>query len=281
MPDTGVASVQMIGRASMVLKVLSEGASEGMRLSDVALASGLGKSTVSRILRALIDVGYVETDASGKRYRLGYCLFNLGNAARRFHIIELARPALARLAAATDDTIFLSLRDGDQAHCVDRQTGAYPIRTLTLSVGDRRPLGVGAGSLALLAFETEAEIDRIIAGTREARRPFPAFGDDALREMIRASRVRGYVVNDGHIVSAMNAVGVPVIDADGRVAAALSIAAIRERVAPPRLEEIAALLKAEADELGKVIGQRRDSDARPPEMVRRGREHEGRPGPAA
>ncbi|WP_163025831.1 IclR family transcriptional regulator [Chachezhania antarctica] len=280
MPDSGVASVQTIGRASMVLKVLSEGDSGGMRLSDVALAIGLGKSTVSRILRALIDVGYVETDASGKRYRLGYCLFNLGNAARRFHIIELARPALARLAVATGDTIFLSLRDGDQAHCVDRQTGAYPIRTLTLSVGDRRPLGVGAGSLALLAFEPEAEIDRIIATTQEARRPFAAFGDDALRGMISASRARGYVVNDGHIVSAMNAVGVPVIDADGRVAAALSVAAIRERVEPPRLEELVALLRAEAGDLGTVIGRRRDSEARTQELQGRGTGNDGRSGPA-
>ncbi|MFC4670927.1 IclR family transcriptional regulator [Seohaeicola nanhaiensis] len=267
MPETGVASVQTIGRASMVLKVLSESSSDGMRLSDVAMAVGLGKSTVSRLLRALIDVGYVETDELGKRYRLGYCLFNLGNAARRFHIIELARPALARLAEVTNDTIFLSLRDGDQAHCVDRQTGAYPIRTLTLSVGDRRPLGVGAGSLALLAFEPEAEVERIIATSHEARRPFTGFGDDALRAMVSDARARGFAFNDGHIVSAMNAVGVPVMDQNGRVAAALSVAAIRERMTAPRLTELVALLTAEAAELGKSIGRRRDHAARPLEVT--------------
>ncbi|MBK0329622.1 IclR family transcriptional regulator [Rhodobacteraceae bacterium F11138] len=254
--------MKTIGRAAMVLKVLSEADSDGMRLSDVAVAIGLGKSTASRLLRALIDVGYVETDALGKYYRLGYCLFNLGRAARRFHIIELARPALARLADRTDDTIFLSLRDGDQAHCVDRQTGAYPIRTLTLSVGDSRPLGVGAGALALLAFEPEAEIKRIVASTREARRPFAAFGDEALCEMVLRARARGFAVNDGLIVSAMNAVGVPVIDGNGRVVAALSVAAIRERVAPPRLEELAALLKAEAADMGPMIDRHRAHEAR-------------------
>lgn len=238
----------------MVLKALSEGGSDGMRLSDVAAAIGLGKATASRLLRALVDVGYVETDESSKRYRLGYCLFNLGNVARRFHIIELARPGLARLAEATDDTIFLSLRDGDQAHCVARQTGAYPIRSLTLSVGDRRPLGVGAGSLALLAFEPDAEIERIIAANREARRPFAAFGDAALRAMVAEARARGFAFNDGHIVSAMNAVAVPVIDGQGRIAAALSIAAIRERMTSPRLEDLVALLTGEADLLGKMIG---------------------------
>ena len=242
----------------MVLKVLSEGSSEGMRLSDVAVAIGLGKATVSRLLRALMDVGYVETDERGKRYRLGYCLFNLGNAARRFHVIDLARPALARLAAATGDTVFLSLRDGDQAHCVDRQTGDYPIRTLTLSVGDRRPLGVGAGSRALLAFESDAEIERILAANREARRPYTAFEDDALRAMVAEARKNGFAFNDGHIVSAMNALAVPVKDGEGQVVAALSIAAIRERMTATRLAELVALLQAEASELGKTIGGRRN-----------------------
>ncbi len=254
LPNAGGASVQTIGRASMVLKVLSEGGSDGMRLSEVAAEIGLGKATASRLLRALVDVGYVETDEASKRYRLGYCLFNLGHVARRFHIIALARPVLERLAEATDDTIFLSLRDGNRAHCVDRRTGAYPIRSLTLSVGDRRPLGVGAGSMALLAFEPQAEIDRIIAANREARRPFAAYGDEALRAMVAEARARGFAFNDGHIVSAMNAVAVPVIDGQGRIAAALSIAAIRERMTSPRIEELVTLLKIEAAQLGTMIG---------------------------
>lgn len=257
-PDNSVASVQTIGRASTVLKSLSEGPTEGMRLSDVAEAVGLGKTTVSRLLKALIDVGYVELDAEGRHYRLGYCLFNLGNAARRFHIIDLARPGVARLAAVTGDTVFLSLRDGDQALCVDCQTGAFPIRTLTLSVGDRRPLGVGAGSLALLAFEPEAEIARILTANREARQAFSAFDDAGLRGMIERTRAAGFSFNDGRIVNAMNAVGVPVLDRDGRVVAALSIAAIRERMAAPRLEELVAHLKAEAADLGRTLDARRD-----------------------
>ena len=69
-------------------------------------------------------------------------------------------------------------------------------------------------------------------------------------------RAQGFAVNDGHIVSAMNAVGVPVIDPAGRVVAALSIAAIRERMAPPRLADLVALLQAEAVALGQGMSAR-------------------------
>lgn len=256
MPDRPIASVQTIDRVSHVLKALSERTSDGMRLSDVAEYIGLSKTTALRLLKALIEVGYVEYDEARKLYRIGYCLFNLGISARRFHIIELARPCITRIAAATGDTVFLSMRDGQQAHCVDRQTGSYPIRTLTLSVGDRRPLGVGAGSLALLAFEPDAEIERILTGNRDERRDYAAFDDAELRRMVVETRRNGFSINDGHIVNAMNAVGVPVLDQAGHVACALSVAAIRERMTPPRLQELVTQLQTEARDLGQIIDNR-------------------------
>ncbi|MFV0514409.1 MAG: IclR family transcriptional regulator [Jhaorihella sp.] len=257
------ASVQTIGRVSQVLRALAEGPADGMRLSAVAGAAGLGKTTALRLLKALAEVGYAEFDDDARLYRLGYGLFLLGQSARRFHIIDLARAGLDRLAATTGDTVFLSVRDGDVAHCIDRRTGSYPIRTLTLSVGDRRPLGVGAGSLALLAFESDAEIDRVLAANAAERRAYPGFTDAALRAMIVAARQSGHAFNDGRIVTAMNAVGVPVLDEAGRVAAALSVAAIRERMAPDRLAGIVGRLKQEASELGGLLDGRRRAAARP------------------
>lgn len=262
MPESEGASLQTIDRAARVLRALAEGPAEGMRLSEITAALDLGKATAHRLLRALVDVRFVEFDETAKHYRLGYGLFALGSAARRFRIVDLARPALARLAAATGDTVYLSVRDGDEALCVDRCTGSYPIRTLTLDVGDRRPLGVGAGSLALLAWQDEADIARVLRDDHAARAGFPGFDAASLREMIRASRAAGHARNDGRIVSAMAAVGVPVLDETGRAAAALSIAAIRERMEPPRESELVTLLRGEAAELGRLLGAPGEADAR-------------------
>ena len=46
--------------------------------------------------------------------------------------------------------------------CSARALGDYPIKALTLDVGIRRPLGVGAGGLAILCALPEAEADEII-----------------------------------------------------------------------------------------------------------------------
>ncbi len=269
MAEAQVSSVKTIGRAAMVLRALAAGAGDGSRLTDIADATGLGKATVHRLLGALADVGFVDFDDQDKLYRLGYALFALGASARAFHVVDLARPGLVRLAAETGDTVYLSVRDGDEAICVDRRTGSFPIRTLTLDVGDRRPLGIGAGSLALLAFESETEVERVIRTNAHARRDYAAFDDATLRRLILQAREQGYAFNDGNIVSAMCAVGVPVLDDDGRVLAALSIAAIRERFDGRRLAKLVSQMQAEAGELAGALAQASDAPSRPAPRQRR------------
>jgi DNA-binding IclR family transcriptional regulator len=135
------------------------------------------------------------------------------------------------------------------AICIGRAVGRFPIRTLTLDVGDRRPLGVGAGSLALLAALPDAEIAAVLARNAGWLKDFDGFTADALTRLVERTRAQGYAFNDGLIVPAMNAIAVAVRDADGRPLFALSLAAIRDRMAPDRLGGLLDLLKSEAAEL--------------------------------
>ncbi|SME89885.1 transcriptional regulator, IclR family [Tistlia consotensis] len=245
----GDVTVKSVRRAVQLIKLLGEQATAGWRLSDLALAAGLGKATTHRLLNALTESGFAYQDPDTRRYFLGYEIVRLGSLATRFDVAELARPALLRLARETGDTVFLSVPEGLEAVCLERQVGDFPIKTLTLDVGDRRPLGVGAGSLALLAFLPEEEAAEIIASNAARLERYPGFAPAELRRLIAEARRRGYAFNDGRIVSAMCAVGVPVFDLRGRVVAAISIAAIRERMAAERIDWIAGLLQAEAQRL--------------------------------
>ena len=155
---------QSIERAAAVLRALAANGGNGNRLTDVARAVGLSKATTSRILGALVSEGFVEQDSESGLYFVGFTLFSIGNAAaERFGLASAAQPALKRLAERTGDTVYLSIRSGEEAVCIDRVEGAFPIKTLTLNVGDRRPLGVGAGSLALLAFGPDSAVDTSIS----------------------------------------------------------------------------------------------------------------------
>lgn len=250
--DSTVKSVQ---RAAAIVKLLASEAMAGWRLSDIARAAGLGKATTHRLLSALAEAGFVYQSPETRRYFLGYEIIRLGHLATRYDIAELARPSLLRLARETGDTVFISVREGLDALCLDRQVGDFPIKTLTLGAGDRRPLGVGAGSLALLAFLPEEEVTEVIASNAPRLEGYPGFSPDELARLTERTRAQGHSFNDGRIVTAMCAVGVPVFDPRGRVIASISVAAIRERMEGDRVAWIVALLKAEAARLQVRLGE--------------------------
>src|SRR5690606_27567778 len=118
-------------------------------------------------------------------------------------------PYLKRLAEEVGDTVYLTVRSGTDAVCVDRHEGPSPIRVLTLDVGSRRPLGLGAGGLAILAYIPEEEREELIE--RLYRRASTQRGQsaDALRAAVRECRRNGYAVIRNSVNPGVSAVGVP------------------------------------------------------------------------
>jgi DNA-binding IclR family transcriptional regulator len=213
----------------------------------------LGKTTVHRIVNALLDLGFVEQDKTTRRYWLGLEVYALAMAAQsRLDIIELAQPSLITLAEQTGDTVFLSIVNRFDAVCVDRQVGSFPIRTLTLNVGDRRPLGIGSGSLALLSALPDDDIRKAMEFNASRQSTF-GFDVSEIYRLVGQTRTNGYAFNEGRIVSGMSAVAVAALGADGRPAAALSVAAIADRMKPERREQVVALLQREAKQIAERL----------------------------
>jgi DNA-binding IclR family transcriptional regulator len=237
--------VRSIERAARIIKVLGGNPLEGARLSDLASMTGLGKSTAHRIVSALVEEGFLYQNTENRRYYLGYELIKLAHASSVLEIAEAARPSLDRLALETEDVAFVQSREGRESICLDRRVGSFPIKTLTLNVGDRRPLGVGAGSLALLAWLSAPQMEEYFAGYTPPPR-YAGFTAQMLRELVARSKREGYALNEGRIIAGMAAVGVPVLDGQGHALAALSVAAIQERMSEERRRWIVSLLTEEA-----------------------------------
>lgn len=238
--------VKVIDRAARLLRALAVHPHEGAPFTELMEQTGFGKSTTHRLLAALVDTGFVFQDFVSKRYRLGSAFALLSRNAMTQLRAAACQVSLAQLAQSTEDTVFAQVAEGNAAVCIGRATGSFPIRTLTLDEGDRRPLGVGAGSLALLAAMPDEAIDKIIQRNQRWLRDFPTYTREVLLSLVEETRLNGYAVNTGRIVPGMHAVGVPVMGAEGRVVASLSVAAITDRMAPARADKIARMLQNEA-----------------------------------
>jgi DNA-binding IclR family transcriptional regulator len=242
-------------RLLSVLDALSNASAHGLRLTDVVEATGLGKTTAHRLLSGLQSQNLAEQDPETGRFFIGVKMLSWATAARdRFSLVRLVEPALMRIARQTQDTIYLVVRSGDDIVCLDSREGSFPIKVLTLNVGDRRPLGIGAGSLAIMAALPDAEIDRIFLSNAEAMSAYP-FDEVRLRQMIAATRQNGYSYNNVHVlqglenVTEMAGIGVPVRRKDGMPVAALHLTSVTSRLEPPRRDNLVATLHQEARQI--------------------------------
>lgn len=242
---------------------------DGIRLVDLAEAAGLHKATALRLLGALEREGLIERDPATKCYTLGMDVVMAGwTSSRGSQLRNLGAAAARRIADQTGDTAFLSARCGPESLCLDRAEGSYPVKTLTLEVGSRRPLGVGAGSLALLAFLPPEEQQRVMRDVEPHLTAYRGFSLNLLHNLVEDARQRGFAFNPGLIVTAMQAVAVPVMAANGQPIAALSVAAIHERMVPERLTQAVDLLRLEARRMETALRQRQPAQA-PKPMERR------------
>ncbi len=243
-----------VSRLFALLRCLGEVPEGGERVTHLALAVGLSQPTTHRLLRSLVDERMVEQDPRSKRYRLSLEFFAL--AARAGHsgnLRDLVRPSLLRLSASLGDSLFLLARSGFDAICLDRSEGPYPIRTFTGDIGGRVALGVGQGSLAILAFLPDEERETVIRYNLPRLKDFQLYDEVFLRSEIDNVRRLGYAGRNTNVLPGMAGLAVPILNREGHAVAALSVATLSDRLGPDRLPTVVEMLKREALAIGPRI----------------------------
>jgi DNA-binding IclR family transcriptional regulator len=246
--DAAAGGAQSIDRAATLLLLVGRAGPFGARLSELVEQCDLAKPTVRRILLALVRAGLLDQDLETRRYYIGPEIYVLGTlASTRFGIHPISLRSLVRLSQETGDTAFLSVPRGVYSICVHREEGPYPIRIHALHAGDRHPLGVGAGSLALLSALPDHEVKEVVAANADILADnYPQHPPKVLLAMVQEVRAKGYALNPGMLLPGSWGIGVAIRGQDGRPIGALSIAAIESRLGEDRQQKLAELLTKEA-----------------------------------
>jgi DNA-binding IclR family transcriptional regulator len=233
---------QAIRRAVAVLRTLAIGGERGVPLAEVVQATSLSRPTVHRIVHVLIEEGIVERSERTGNYVVGRQVPELALARpSRSPLLIAAEPHLAAVSAELGDTLFLTLRTGLDTLCVARRIGSYPIQVLSIEVGVRRPLGVSSAGVAILAAMPAPEARKIVLAN-EAR--FGAYRTNTATVLgqIQLARRRGYNLRDVGLVQGTKSLSVWIRTPDGQPAAAITLSAIRNRLGPGRVIEVADVL---------------------------------------
>ena len=252
--DAGNHQRGTLHRSFVVLRALAAHQKEGVRVTHLAKEIGLTQATTHRLLQGLVQEGVVEQDQQHKLYRLGLDLFSLAALAGGVQDLRsLARPVLLRLSASLNDTVILLVRSGFDAVCLDRIEGQFPIRTFTGDIGGRIPLGVGQGSLVILANVPDAEREEVLRYNLPRIQHYNVYDEVCMRTEINRALSQGYTARNSGLLEGMAGLAAPVFDRNGHVVGALSIGTHTARLNDERLPAVRDMLLREARALSSQI----------------------------
>mgnify|MGYP001031478575 FL=1 len=227
---------QNLARVVQVLDAIAAAAPMGLRQKDIADATGLSPAVVNRLCQGMQQYGMADFDVSNGRYLIAADMLRwTASALNRYGLWGFADGPLQQLVEITDDTIYFAMLTGSQSICVDRREGAFPIKTLTVNVGDKRPLGIGAASLAILSFQDQAFIEaELNDSAAQAQRQVFGLETEELRKLIVQTQMNGYSRIEGTLVPGMTGVAVPIRNAKGRAIASIAVTGLNERLSAER-----------------------------------------------
>lgn len=242
-------AVRSLERTFELLEHLADAGGE-MALSELTEVSGLPMPTIYRLMRTLVNHGYVRQEPS-KRYALGPRLIRLGEGASRL-LGTWARPVLARLVDEVGETANMAVLEGDEAVYVAQVPSRHSMRMFT-EVGRRvQPYCTGVGK-ALLSQLPEPKVRGILARTgMEAHTPNTITDPEALMAELDRIRGQGYALDDEEQEIGVRCIAVALRGAPALTA--LSVSGPSARMTRETVDDVAPIMMDAAERFTKELG---------------------------
>lgn len=264
-------------RTVAVLNFFAEHPDQSFTLTEVVKALRLSRATCHALMAALVDVGYLYRD-SNKNHVLGPALASIGRIAlEHFSPLQAARPEMRELADEFDVMCSALFRDRNDIVIRERAASVSHIGWPTME-SRRIPLAPPLGNV-FMAWSSPHDIDTWLHGVspslgeqiqdellrslefaRSRRYTFgyrkvPIENEDRARELVGAQALTNYAVTELELgrVYELAYVVAPVLDAEGRVAFALSMTGFVKAVPGPEVERIGKRLRARCERISSFI----------------------------
>lgn len=229
---------QSVERAVRLLGLFSSDEPE-LTLAQLTNRLGTSKATTHRYALALRQVGLLRYDPAAAVYSLGPRIVELAaTALAGLRIIRLAGPTMERLVSELNETVVLSIWDGDAPVVVRVDDNTDRLVRIIVRTGARLPRDTSAQGKIFLAFGTDAD-------------ELPADERDAIREH--------RVAVNSQVVDGIRAIATPVFQGDELIAAMAlvgTIASLPDQPDAPVARRLRAAAEALSAELGFSIEER-------------------------
>jgi IclR family transcriptional regulator, acetate operon repressor len=245
--------IQSIERGIVGLEMAISG---GVRAAELAERLGVDRSTAYRILYTLMQNGYLLQDEHSNKFVANHAkIFQLSSVvAESRNWVTIATERLKDLRDLTQQTANLAVKYDAEMVIIAREL-ALETPTVLQSLGARRPVHCSATGKAVIAYLSEAEVERIIS--QKGLAPLTSrsiVSPDNLRAELVQVRQQGYAVDDEETLLGVRCIASPVFDYSNRPIAAIGISGPISILTREQLPDLANKVQSIARETSEALG---------------------------
>lgn len=239
-------SVRAVDRALEILLAFTA-SDHKLAASELLKRVDLSRPTLYRLLRTLEHNGFIVSTGDPQKFQLGPSVAHLAHVwTSSLDIAAIAQPMMRRLWEKTSETVALLMHQGDSRVCVAELPSAQPL-SFKRGVGYIESVALGASGRAILAY---------VPDPKSYLMRSPQLNIDATLVELEVIRKTGYAISKDELIQGAVAVAAPFFMENDLAVGSLAVFGPSARVDQEQIEVIAKLLKEEAKNLSKVLGQR-------------------------
>src|SRR6266567_405231 len=239
-PET--PSIKSLDRGLMILEAVGK-SPEPVSLGQLTAMLGIDRSSAFRLAKTLKRRGFLTNPSAGRDYVLGSSVWRLS---RQYDwskmLVRVAHEPLKMLAAKTNETAHLALREGRKALFIDHVTSSHVI-SISGQTGELVPLYCTSHGKALLIDFEEQDLVNLFGA-----KPLKAYTKNTIQSIRSLAaecislREKGFATDESEYLEGVRCLAAPIRDRDGSVIASIGISAPAARFPAEREREFAGMV---------------------------------------
>lgn len=227
-----------------------------LNLTEVSRLTGLNTATTYRLVSTLVKRGYLYNNRKKGIYSLGLKMLDYNYAIRKnIKFIDFAYLSLSKLCKAQGESVYLSVRDGDESVVIE-EVGIDEELRINSPVGKRLKLHCTAGGKILMASLSKEE--RNLYYEKNTLQPFTKntiTDASQLEKELRTAKMEGVAFDNEEYRMGIWAAAAPVYNSNGDVIAAAGILVLRAHIEDHNTTKYATAIKSCAGEISQVVSR--------------------------
>jgi len=234
MSDSDNSTAEKATAIEKALTVLLAFAPHNAEMGTTELSEALGyhKATTSRILLTLTEQGFLQQNATTKKFSLGRSIQTLStalNSSLANNFLTIAKPHVDALRTQLDEDVGLEIWSGNGTTWLYSAENGQPVR-ISSRQGRTLPFYAAAGAKAILAHAPHYQLEALLQQEMSAFTPATVTDPAHFRQQLCEFREQGYAVDNEGLRSGISALGAPIFNQEGTAFAALVVIMATQRL---------------------------------------------------